>query len=288
VTASPTIRLLHPGDEAALESFLRPLTDTSMFLRSNSRSAGLVDRGEPGQGTYLAAFEGDAITGVVAQFWQGNLGLQAPDDLAALLRELPRHALRPIAGLTGPWSQVAHARALLGLEQTPTKLEVREALFALPLSQLRLPEALARGDVRCRLATPAGLPALAQLRAEFLVEAIGEQPGPALDRQARDAVEGHAAGDNLFLLEGRNGQIVATSAFNARLPDAVQIGGVYTPPALRSHGYGRAVTAGSLLLAREAGISRAVLFTHEQGPARRAYEAIGFQLIGDYGLVLFR
>src|SRR4051812_33887383 len=206
MTASPTIRLLRPGDEPALDAFLRPLTDTSLFLRSNSRNAGLVDRGEPGQGTYLAAFEGDAIAGVVAQFWQGNLGLQAPSHLAALLRELPRHAPRPIAGLTGPWSQVAQARALLGLEQTPAKLEVREALFALPLSQLRLPEALARGGVRCRLAAPADLPTLAQLRAEFLVEAIGEKPGPDLDRQALDAMKGHATGGNLFLLEDREGQ----------------------------------------------------------------------------------
>jgi predicted GNAT family acetyltransferase len=91
----------------------------------------------------------------------------------------------------------------------------------------------------------------------------------------------------LFLLE-REGQIVSTCAYNARLPDAVQLGGVYTPPALRGHGYGRAVTAGALLLTREEGVSRAVLFTHEQGPARRAYEAIGFQVIGDFGLVLFR
>jgi hypothetical protein len=36
------------------------------------------------------------------------------------------------------------------------------------------------------------------------------------------------------------------------------------------------------------GVSRAILFTQEEGPARRAYEAIGFQRIGDYGLVLFR
>jgi len=48
------------------------------------------------------------------------------------------------------------------------------------------------------------------------------------------------------------------------------------------------VTAGSLVQARDAGASRAVLFTNEQGPARAAYEAIGFQHIGDYGLVLFR
>lgn len=287
MTTEPIIRVLRPGDEPALESFLRPLTDTSMFLRGNAWKAGVVDQGQPGQGTYLAAFEGDAIAGVVALFWHGNLCLQAPSHLATLLRELPRHAPRPVAGLSGPWTQVAEARALLGLEQAPTKIEGREALFALALPELRVPDALARGKVRCRLAGPADLPVLARFRYEFLVGTIGEAPGSELERQAYRAVEISAAEGNLFLVE-REGQIVSTAAFNARLPDAVQLGGVYTPPALCNRGYGRAVTAGSLLLARGEGVSRAVLFTQEQGPARRAYEAIGFQCIGDYGLVLFR
>ena len=287
MTSSPsTIRVLQPGDEAALESFLLPLTDTSMFLRANSRNAGLLDHGQVGQGTYLAAFEGDVIAGVVAQFWQGNVGLQAPRHLAALLRELPRHAPRPIAGLVGPWAQVAEARAVLGLEKAPTKLEDRETLFALDLRQLRVPEALVRGELRCRTAEPGDLPVLAQLRHDFLVEAIGETPGPEVQRQAREAVERSAADGTLFLVE-RAGEIVSTSVFNARLPDIVQIGGVYTPPALRGHGYGRAVVAGSLLLARDVGASRSVLFTADRA-ASRAYEAIGYQAIGDWGLILFR
>ena len=45
------VRVLQPGDEAALEKFLAPRALTSMFLRSNARAAGLVDRGEPLQGT---------------------------------------------------------------------------------------------------------------------------------------------------------------------------------------------------------------------------------------------
>jgi hypothetical protein len=180
VTTAPTIRVLRPGDEPALESFLRPLTETSMFLRSNARSAGLADQGQPGQGTYLAAFEGGAISGVVAQFWQGNLSLQAPRHLAEILREVPRYAPRPIAGLSGPWAQVAEARTLLGLEHTPAKIEGREALFTVDLRNLRVPDVLARGEVRCRLATQADLPVMARFRYEFLVEAIGDLPGPDL------------------------------------------------------------------------------------------------------------
>ena len=67
----------------------------------------------------------------------------------------------------------------------------------------------------------------------------------------------------------------------------VQVGGVFTPPELRGRGHARAVVAGSLLSARAAGVSRAVLFTErENAPARRAYQALGFRVVGDYGMVL--
>src|SRR6185436_8234101 len=52
------LRTLGPGDESVLGAFLREHIDSSMFLRSNSLAAGLVDEGKPLQGTYVAAFEG--------------------------------------------------------------------------------------------------------------------------------------------------------------------------------------------------------------------------------------
>ena len=39
------IRILGIGDELALESFLLPRVDSSMFLIGNMRAAGLVDKG---------------------------------------------------------------------------------------------------------------------------------------------------------------------------------------------------------------------------------------------------
>ena len=59
-------RVLRPGDEAGLERFLARHADVSMFLRSNLRRAGLVDRGAPYQGTYAAAFEGGEMVGAAA------------------------------------------------------------------------------------------------------------------------------------------------------------------------------------------------------------------------------
>ena len=80
----PQIHLLRPGDEDALEAFLLPRVDSSMFLIGNMRSSGLLDRGQPYAGTYAAAFENDRIVGVVARYWNGNLIFQAPVHLNAL------------------------------------------------------------------------------------------------------------------------------------------------------------------------------------------------------------
>ena len=80
---------------------------------------------------------------------------------------------------------------------------------------------------------------------------------------------------------------VSLAAFNACLPDIVQLGGIYTPPALRGRGYAKAAVAASLVAARERGASRAVLFTSNPSAAR-CYEAVGFRRLGDYGLVLLR
>jgi len=70
---------------------------------------------------------------------------------------------------------------------------------------------------------------------------------------------------------------------------AVQIGGVYTPPAERSRGYAHCVIAQSLLDARDAGVSQAILFTGEENyAAQKAYIALGFQHVGDYRLLILR
>ena len=85
-----TIRILKSGDEPAMEDFLRPQMAESMFLLSNMRSAGLVDGGGEGQGTYAAAFDGPRIVAVAAHYWLNNIIPQAPPDpLPRLATPLP-------------------------------------------------------------------------------------------------------------------------------------------------------------------------------------------------------
>jgi ribosomal protein S18 acetylase RimI-like enzyme len=282
------LRLLRPGDEAALDAFLARHADTSMFLRANARSAGLTDRGQPMQGTYVAALEGERVAGVAAHCWNGMVLVQAPEagHAAAVTREAVRRSGRTVTGFSGPWDQVVAARTALGLGAAPTAKDSRDELYALDLARLIVPPALLGNELRCRHPAASELELLVDWRVRFAVEALGATPGPELRQASGDDVRlQHERGTDWLLLAGATP--VSYAVFNATLPSIVQIGGVWTPPEFRGRGYARSVVAGSLLVARTQGVERAVLFADPANEAaRRAYVFLGFRIVGDYGLVL--
>lgn len=65
-----------------------------------------------------------------------------------------------------------------------------------------------------------------------------------------------------------------------------QIGGVFTPPGLRRHGYSRAVLSQVLHDARvRHHLERIFLFTGEENlPERTLHESVGFERFGHFGL----
>jgi predicted GNAT family acetyltransferase len=143
--------------------------------------------------------------------------------------------------------------------------------------------------VTCRLAGTGDLDLLTEWRTAFSVEGLGSEDGPALRAQSRGEIEWSVGEKRSFVLQGRDGRAVSCASYNARTEDAVQLGGVFTPPSLRRHGHARAVACGALLAARNDGVRLGLLFTgRENEPAKAAYRAIGFKLVGDYGLLLFK
>lgn len=260
-----------------------------MFLRANLRAAGLVDEGAPLQGTWAAALDdGGRVVAIAAHAWNGMVLLQAPIALREVVHAvLAETRGSDVAGFSGPYAQTSQAREVLGMTARPASLDSREHLYALELASLRVPDALAAGAVRARRTRDVDVDRCSAWREDYSAELLGVRRGAELARRARSEIERlHQQGD-AFVLE-HEGEVVAYSAFNARLPDVVQVGGVWTPVALRSRGYARAVVAGSLRIARDEGASRAVLFTGEGNvAAQRAYESLGFSRRGVFGLVLF-
>lgn len=276
--------VLRPGDEPRVERLLRAHRDSSVFLRSNLRAVGISYEGKPLQGTWVAEAEpGGELLGVVCHVQNGNLLFQAPAHAAQLAQFARAQSGRPVAGLVGPWEQLRSARTALGLDGVKAPLESLEPLFALPLSQLVVPG----GSFECRRVEPRDVEAAVAQRAAFLVEALGAEASPATTARAREAIDAQRAEGRTFVLEV-GGRIVASATFNAALPDCVQLGGVFTPREERSRGHARRLVAGMLRIARAEGVTRAVLFTNDDNvPAIRAYTALGFQRVGDYGLILW-
>jgi predicted GNAT family acetyltransferase len=279
------LRVLRAGDEAALEAFLLEHRDTSMFLRSNSRQAGLVYAGQRLQATYVGAFRAGRLIAVAAHAWNGLLLLQAPEQTRRVALACIQHSRRPVVGLTGPLAHVREARRALELEGAPAALQEDEWLYVLDLRELAVPSLLLDGRVAARAPSRSERDILIAWRLGYEVECLGRMDTESTRRSCAAAIDAQLA-DGVAWVAVVAERPVAYSAFNATLPDMVQVGGVYTPPVLRGRGYARAVIAHSLMLARDNGASRAVLFTSNPS-AMRSYESLGFRRAGDYGLILF-
>ncbi len=283
------VRILEPGDEAAAEAFLLPRIESSMFLLSNMRRVGLADGDERYHGTYAGAFDSDGrLISIAGHFWNHNVILQAPVHLEALCRAAAEASGRKVRGVVGPASQAAVCIDLFDLPEYGERVQFKEheGLYTLGLDRLRLPDALAEGKVLCRLLEAQDREAYIDMLRAYEINETGRKPGEALEKRLIEMFEhGHRERDE-WVLEA-DSDLVAMSGFNAKITEAVQIGGVYTRPELRGRGYGRCVVAASLRDTRAEGVERAILFTGEQNVAAiRVYQSLGFERIGDYRILI--
>jgi GNAT superfamily N-acetyltransferase len=262
------------GDAAALEAILSARPAATMFARANLREHGLGGPrstrfwigggsvlGLTGDGMVLPCLSDTAHAGAAAQ---------------TLATEVPAAVV--LAGMIGPAPEVRAVLAATGLAGAPCRLNADEPGCVLDLPDLRMPPALPDAVLSPAAADDAFLP---DWRAAYHAEVLGTPPAEAKDRAAAEIAAYVARGSHRVLRVA--GRPVAFAGFNAILPDIVQVGGVYVPPALRGRGHGRRVVA---LHLAEAGVPRACLFS-VSASALRAYAAIGFRPAAPIALVLF-
>ena len=282
------IRVLQPGDESKLETFLLPRIESSMFLISNMRLVGLADHGAPYEGTYAAVFKQGEIVAVVAHYWNQNLIIQAPIYVSELLKSVVRASDRRVKGVIGPGDQISRAKEALGIDDTRIQMDETEKLYKLKLAELVIPANLKSGQVEGRRIRVEDVELSTKWRVEFSVEALGAEDTPNFREECRASVQRSVEEKRGWILE-KDGEPVACSLFNTAIDEAVQVGGVWTPPEFRRQGYGRAVVAASLLDARAEGVETAILFTGKgNSAAQKAYEALGFEHIDSYRLLLLK
>ncbi|MDV7142695.1 GNAT family N-acetyltransferase [Tropicimonas sp. TH_r6] len=268
------------SDAEAIEAFLVGHCDTSMFLRGNLARFGPCG-GEDRNATRMWLREtAGVVDGVFGITTAGFVLVQLPGTFPSeeFAETLAEDEINAILGAT---EQVHAARCALGLNGAPVQLDEDEPLYALDLDELVLP----RASVSLRSATKADTDLLLHWRASYLVETIHFTPEEAMGMAEAD-IEGMLERGTLMLLENAAGETVAMTSFNAILTDTVQVGNVYTPDEVRGQGHARRAVALHLERARAEGVKRAILFA--SGPAAsRAYEAIGFRLVGRFTLLFF-
>lgn len=272
------MRVATEADIPAIEAFLSGHAATTMFLRSNLARYGLGNRTHTHGTTYF--IEGDeAVTGV---FGISNAGfvMGQGNDWAGFAQAI---AGRDVIGVNGAKDQVEAAREVIRFDGAEFALDRDEPHYRLALSDLK-DEAL--GPETLRTLDEADMPILTKWNAEYTIQTIGGQPGAENDAEARNRSRRMIdEGYGRVLMDGDTP--VAMTAFNAELPDMVQIGGVYTPPEFRGRGYARTAVGRHLVEVRGKGVREAILFASGEA-ACRAYEAIGFERIGVYTLVFLR
>jgi GNAT superfamily N-acetyltransferase len=269
-----------PQDRPTLETLLTARLDQAMFPVTNLRAHGLGQGAFPSDHPHATRFWIVDGHGVVALTQGGMVLALLPDngDLASLPSAF---AGLTVSGAAGPAKSIRQVLQALGLHAVPARLDDDEPGFALDLADLQCPD-LPGAALAPAAAAPLDL--LIRWRAASMVETQGMPPEEAPAKAAEHVTAWLRDDTHRVLLQ--NGQPVALTGFNARLPEIVQIGGVYTPPDLRSRGYARTAVALHLAEARANGTERAVLFAATPA-AVRAYLAIGFQPAPDFSLVLF-
>ncbi|AMP88217.1 GNAT family N-acetyltransferase [Legionella pneumophila] len=282
------IRQLKSGDEANLETFLKSHTDKSMFLRSNLYHSGLHYQDKPFHGDYFASFDNsETITGVLAHYWNGNVIVQCPDlnVLRTLVDTFQKSVTREIAGILGEEQQADVVIKHLQLEHIDYSVNYPDGLYELNLQNLVMPGNT--GGYQLKEAKHCDKRLLYEWFRAYHIEALGaEDDSSRLKDQVENEVKSTLQGNERWILEV-DGIPVSLCGFNARLPDIVQIGPVWTPVDLRGRGYARTVVALSLDVAKKGGVSRAVLFTNNEA-AVRAYQAVGFNKVGNYRLAILK
>ncbi|MGM0554981.1 MAG: GNAT family N-acetyltransferase [Myxococcota bacterium] len=281
------IRQIQSEDRDRLDNFLESNSTTTMFMRSNLRASGIARRPTQAcEAVYTGTFRDGELVSVASQTWKGLLLVEGHDAITDAARAAVLAAGIDVIGIAGSLDSVDAVRNGLGLDEHPTNLDTPEYLYTLELENLELPDLLRSGRAACRPPHRDEFDLLCKWRLDYHLW-LGGDPDDAGARGIRTGLREAIENDQCRVLQV-GGEPVSYTAFTATLPDQVQIGGVWTPPDLRNRGYAQSVVAGHLLDARAAGVERAILFTATDNlAAQRAYESLGFEQTGRYGLVFF-
>ena len=203
---------------------------------------------------------------VLAQTGSRDAVTAIAEDVSRFLRRLP--------GATGPMP-VSQWLAEAWQAQTGDSATQSMSERIYKLTQVRLPEGVA-GRARRALDEDRGL--LMDWLTAFELEAFGRAPA---DVDWRVDAYFRLPNRGIYLWEV-DGQPVSMSGFGGPTPHGIRIGPVFTPPALRGHGYASACVARLSQDQLDGGRSFCCLYTDLLNPtSNHIYQSIGYEPVYD-------
>lgn len=265
-------RRLRSEHYAELSQFLATEPGFTLFIASNLERFGLDDPFIH----FWGAFTEYQLTGVLMMIGQ-RAGAYITESAA--LEPLIDIALRQkVNFIMGPRDMMRNALRLL--HHLP--ISRSEAHFFATLLPARFQPLLAVQEIgaKIRKATPDDIPALTTL----YTGAAGFERA-AIDQVRQSMIE-RVYALRTYVAEAR-GRLVAGASTSAESSAAAMIGGVWTPPDEREHGYSTAVVASLCADLLAEGRQPYLFYLEDNAPAAHVYRKIGFQDIAHWTVTYF-
>lgn len=211
----------------------------------------------------------------------GGVVFQSPDTFPAVLSTMSPDVVAPLAeavaavSVPGAAGMAGDAAAFAGAYATASRHG------ATPVEGQRIYEIGAvtppRGvDGRMRAATEDDVELLIDW-----IEGFSRDTGGHPDTDARTRATAIVVAGRYWIWETSSGETVSSALTAPPVLGVVRVGGVYTPPVRRGHGFAAAVVA-ALSASILAGGERAILYTQLQNPTSNAvYQRIGYEPVAE-------
>lgn len=255
-----------------LGQFLAAEPGFTLFIASNLERFGLDDPFIH----FWGAFTEDALTGVLMMIGQ-RAGVYITESAA--LEPLIDIALRhKVNFIMGPRDMMHNALRLL--HHLPISRSEAHFFATLPPARFQSGLAAQTAGAKIRKATPDDIPALTTL----YTGAAGFERA-AVDQVRQSMIE-RVYALRTYVSDAR-GRLVAGASTSAESSTAAMIGGVWTLPHERDHGYSTAVVAALCADLLAEGRQPYLFYLEDNAPAAHVYKKIGFQDIARWTVTYF-
>jgi hypothetical protein len=214
-----------------------------------------------------------------ASFWyvDGAAAMQTPPRGLILARPRDREALERLVAeidveLPGVTAAVPEVDDFVALWGRPSERVFAQGIYKLDRV---VPPPAATGSYR--EAGDGDIDLLCELFTAFVTEAIPHRPETIERTMIEARLESAEGGVGLW---EKGGEVVSLCGYGSPTPNGVRIGPVYTPPALRGHGYATSLTAEVSERRLRSGRRFCFLYTDLANPTSNAiYERIGYRRV---------